>query len=256
MTTRNRSRCWFFTFNNYEEKDINCLIKFFDMSQYKYLFQEEIGENKTQHLQGIIVSQIQISFSTLKNFSDKIHWEKTRNKKAAFEYCSKLDSRIGKIYNNTEYRPLDNPMEGLTFKDWQNEILEMIKIKPKQNDRTINWYYDTIGACGKTTFAKYLCMKYRNKILYLSGKCNDIKYGVYNFLQKHELTCVIFSFVRTNEQYISYEAIESIKDGIFYNTKYESNMIIYNIPHVLVFANFKPESYKLSLDRWQIKEIS
>ena len=35
-------------------------------------------------------------------------------------------------------------------------------------------------------------------------------------------------FTRDVEEYVSYQAIEAIKNGIFYNTKYESKMITYN----------------------------
>ena len=62
-------------------------------------------------------------------------------------------------------------------------------------------------------------------------------------------------FTRDVEEYVSYQAIEAIKNGIFYNTKYESKMITYNSPHVIIFANFFPDITKLSSDRWVIREL-
>ncbi len=55
--------------------------------------------------------------------------------------------------------------------------------------------------------------------------------------------------------HINYEIIESVKNGIIYNTKYECEMRVYAIPHVIVFSNEMPDETKLSRDRWNIQEI-
>ena len=60
---------------------------------------------------------------------------------------------------------------------------------------------------------------------------------------------------RSMEDYISYGAIEKIKNGYFMCAKYESKPIIRNPPHLLIFANFKPNIDELSLDRWVIREL-
>lgn len=65
----------------------------------------------------------------------------------------------------------------------------------------------------------------------------------------------IFDYTRSQEEYISYEALEAVKNGIFYNNKYESGMVVYNTPHVIVLSNFRPDLSKLSADRWRIKEV-
>jgi hypothetical protein len=49
--------------------------------------------------------------------------------------------------------------------------------------------------------------------------------------------------------------MENVKDGLFFSTKYESGMVRYNPPHVIVFANVPPDVTKMSADRWVIKEI-
>lgn len=65
----------------------------------KYVFQEEIGEEKkTPHLQGVVQFKNQISFTTLKEFHNKIRWSKCKNLKASIKYCSKENSRNGEIY--------------------------------------------------------------------------------------------------------------------------------------------------------------
>ena len=56
-------------------------------------------------------------------------------------------------------------------------------------------------------------------------------------------------------EYVSYEAIESVKDMFFYSGKYEGGAICGNCPHVLVFANHPPDTSKMSIDRWNIVQI-
>lgn len=104
--------------------------------------------------------------------------------------------------------------------------------------------------------AKHLCIKFPNEIVFCSGKASDIKFAVSTHINEGKLlTACIFHFTRTQEQYISYEALESVKDGIFFSGKYESKQCIFNSPHVIVFANFPPDKNNLSLDRWKITEI-
>lgn len=80
---------------------------------------------------------------------------------------------------------------------------------------------------------------------------------------KYAITCmkikprvILIDYARDQESHISWQGIEEIKNGIFFNSKYESSMVIYNSPHVICFANFKPQEYKLSKDRWNILDVN
>lgn len=72
---------------------------------------------------------------------------------------------------------------------------------------------------------------------------------------ENESKIYIFDFARTVENFVSYEALETIKNGIYFSGKYESKTVVRNCPHVLVFSNFLPHMESLSLDRWNITEI-
>lgn len=263
-TSNIRSRIWVFTLNNFIEDDKIRIENYAKKEKCKLVMQAEKGESGTPHLQGFIEFINARSFSSVKkalskNDKDKrIHIEKARNAKAAEEYCKKEDTRIEEpiiIDNKKKRRVLYDKLDHVEPYPWQKDVIELVKTEP--DDRTINWYWEAEGNCGKTALAKHLCIKYPNKVLYLSGKCTDVKYTIMKFLENdnNDVEILIFDFVRSTEQFISYEALETVKNGIFCNSKYECGMVQYNSPHVIVFANFTPDQSKLSQDRWRIVNI-
>ncbi len=97
---RLRARTWCFTLNNYDSSDPGTLAQhFLKYNCVKYIFQEEIGENKTPHLQGVVNFKNPLSFSTMKKINNTAHWEVCKNLKASINYCSKEDTRSGEIYS-------------------------------------------------------------------------------------------------------------------------------------------------------------
>lgn len=241
-------KAWCFTLNNYTKEEMETLETLFK-EHTKYIFGEEIGEEcGTPHLQGYIECKVKCRPS--EKFQNKrIHWAKAKAKKDSnVEYCSK----DGKVHTNMNI--LKDPMEGLTLLPWQENILELLKTRADQ--RTINWYWEEEGCAGKTTFAKHLCMKH--KALYVNGKAADVKCAIVEMIKdgKEAPEIVIFGFPRVTEDYVSYSALEEVKDGLFFSGKFESRMCVFNPPHVIVFANFKPDTTKLSKDRWRIVNIA
>jgi len=116
------------------------------------------------------------------------------------------------------------------------------------HDRHVHWYVDTVGGAGKTAFARYVVA---NKDVFYSrgGKTADIIYGYSG--EK----VVIFDLVRETSEYFQYGALESLKDGLFYNTKYVCEQRMFQTPHVIVFANWEPATNKLSADRLVLHTI-
>ncbi|AUM61757.1 Rep [uncultured virus] len=249
----NASKFWCFTYNNYDELLLAPLCQSFN-NYGKYLFCKEIGtECGTPHLQGFI--QLNKKGRPLELFSkitDKIHWEKCKGSYIDnFNYCTKGQSDI--FTNMKIKKPIKDPLLGVTLYQWECKVLDFLE--NCDDDRKIIWIYDEIGNSGKTCFCKHICLKNENA-LYLQGKCNDIKYAISIFTEKKDLDIAFFDFPRTSEEYISYDAIECVKNGIFFSGKYEGKMHLSNSPIVICFANFKPELEKLSLDRWIIYEIN
>nr|WAE42505.1 MAG: replication associated protein [Cressdnaviricota sp.] len=160
-------------------------------------------------------------------------------------YCSK-DKQIIKWGFPVPIKIIEN----LHF--WQSEIEKKCLEEP--DDRTINWYWEDTGNFGKSAFCKYMIVKH--KALFCSGgKHSDIINLVFN-QNMDDTRIVIFDIPRAHKGAISYSALESIKNGMVCNTKYETGVKVFNSPHIIIFANFEPNKPdELSLDRWNIVNL-
>lgn len=238
-----QSKRWCFTWNNYPENAMNDIIKKLEILEAEYCIGREVGENKTPHLQGYISLKKKARWSEF-GLPKEIHWEKCKgNHKENYTYCGKEGNYETNIL-------LAKPLKCLKVEqlyDWQLEIIEIIKGQP--DDRKIYWYWEPKGNMGKTTFGKYLAIKH--KAIPIEGKKNDILFCASSFPSE----IYIFDFERSMEDFISYAAMEKIKNGFYMSAKYESTPIIRNPPHIICFANFAPNEEMLSKDRWVIKKI-
>ena len=134
---------------------------------------------------------------------------------------------------------------GVKWRKFQRDIIDLTV----PDNRKVHWIVDIEGNSGKTYLSKYLVCKH-NVVRFENGRNKDIRYA-YNYEP-----IVVFDFSRSVEERVNYEIIESIKNGIFFSSKYECGMKIFNALHVVIFANFHPDQSKLSQDRWNIIEIN
>jgi len=244
---------WCFTWNNPQDLAPAILLEVFHRIAKAWVFQYEMGDQGTLHLQGYV--QFKVKTRPIEKFEEKkIHWEVCRNIEKSILYCQKKETRVEgtQVFKHGIKAELIDPLEGLTLWDWQADIIAIINGTP--HNRRIYWFWESDGGVGKTVFTKHLAI--HAGALVLGGKASDIKCGIQRFLEQGRTPdLLIFDIPRTTEAYVSYEALEKAKDGCFFSGKYESGMCLYNTPHVLVFANFPPNEEKLSRDRWVIKEL-
>ena len=129
---------------------------------------------------------------------------------------------------------------------WQQEILDVLS--GPADPRKIFWVYDPAGNHGKTYLAKHLVDKY-DAYYTNGGKSVDLTYAYAG------QPVVVFDYVRESKDFVGYGVIEQLKNGILMSTKYESVTKRFPVPHVIVFANFKPEDGKFSGDRLRLFEV-
>lgn len=252
---QNKNR-WCFTLNNGIEK-IEKIFTYLTMED-KCIIGREVGASGTPHLQGYIhfkkrcrpMSRIPIK---------EIHWESCKgNEKANVLYCSKDNDY--EIFNNSLVVPRRRRQLEILEEDklynWELKVKEILETEP--DDRSIYWFSD-LGKCnsGKTTFCKYLSIKY--EAICLSGKVADMKNGIVMFkkINKETPDIILINLPKTFDcNYLSYTGIETIKDMFFYSGKYEGGMICGACPHLIIFSNELPDVDKTDPLRWKIYDIT
>jgi len=240
---------WFFTFNNYLETDPETIETIFKSECKWFIFQEEIGEKcGTRHLQGTICLLKKQRLTELKRIDPKIRWESTKCVKSSIAYCTKKESRNGKQWHYGIDIP--EPIEIEKPTGWQLDVIKIIN--QPVDKRKIYWFWERDGNIGKSELCKYLVVE--KDALMVSGKANDAYHMISKFPKKRKL--IVFDIPRSNLGYVSYGAIEQIKNGLVFSGKYDSCQIVFNRPHVIIFANEPPLCEEMSKDRWNIVEIT
>lgn len=249
----NPSKKWVFTLNNYTDVQMVLLKQRLETLGEKYIVGKEVGECGTPHLQGWVQFKNRVRPITAIGIKE-IHWEKQKgSNQQCIDYCQKEGNVwIVKDCGDVKRR-IKDPLEGKELYPWQQFVLDLIKQEP--NDRDIYWFWEPDGNIGKTSFVKHVLI-HNNDCTVVDGKVADAIHGVTEMVRRGKDPRVVFmDIVRTQEGRISYSAIEKIKNGMFFNTKYETGMVLYDCPHVIIFANWEPDTYALSKDRWQIYRI-
>lgn len=213
----------------------------------EFYFQLEEGEETgALHFQGCFSLKEKEYMNTVKNLLgyNSIHLEPVKNWKALVEYSQKKSTRVDGPWSiqSTWIKTITS------LRDWQQKLLTKLKEEP--DDRTILWYSDPKGCSGKTSMAKYLAVHHNATVLN-NAKTADLAYAI-----NSQPNIIIINITRSNEQHTNYGAIESIKDGLIFSSKYESHTKLFNSPHVVIFANFEPNYNALTIDRWEIIHLS
>lgn len=245
---------WAFTWNNPPEGGFDEFLGSNGSRIQCLAAQEEIGESGTPHIQG------QISFYSkcrpLGLGPAEIHWEKTRSVKHSTAYCLDPEKRApdGRVWTKG---PVATPLETWTYDElrpWQKALVDELKERPAKTDRRIIWMWEPDGNVGKTVLAKHLVDQCG--ALVVGARASDMKYAVTSWVHKHGGgPPIILITVPRAQTMVSYKGIEEIKDGLFFSSKYESEMVRYNVPHVVVLANCEPEYDTLSSDRWDVRRV-
>ena len=141
-----------------------------------------------------------------------------------------------------------NDCAEVKWKIWQQRVIKIILRTPHPCE--IHWIYEEVGNTGKTFLSRFLICAHHSCIRMENAKSADLKYA-YNGEQ-----IVMFDLSRSIEQIFNYEALESLKNGAMFSPKYESKSKVYDMPHVIVFANWLPDRMRLSMDRWNIVKLT
>lgn len=244
--SRNRSRKWCLTLNNYTFEELSHCLKDFKENNYKYIIGKEVGESGTPHLQIYLEHKNQQSFSSIKKFNNRFHIEIAKGTQIQnLEYCSKE----GNYETNFMWEPI---IKSTLCHPWHYE-LEKLLLESPINFRTIYWYWSQNGEKGKSRFVRYMLQNHSAGLIN-KGKYSDVINQIFNYEVVPKIILIDIPRAMNN---ISYASLEDIKNGCIANSKYETGFKIFNPPHIVVFCNF-PFDYDngyFSEDRVVIKNL-
>ena len=210
------------------ETDIHSLETDLLKDNQDYLDKIELGRHIAMIIEKSVVNEESLS----------------KRRKDALDLYQKQRSRGG-ITTQIELRP------------WQQELMDMIATP---TERQVIWVQGIRGNEGKSWFQDYAAsfFGYRRVVqLDLKMKTTNILHA----LAKRPLSSIdIFLFNEPRAMNIevrNYGVLESIKDGIAVSAKYNSDVLHFKTPNVvIVFSNVLPSVTQLSRDRWSVLYIT
>lgn len=249
---RLRSRGWFLTINNFTPDDETNIR---NIGADRWVYQEEIGDSGTPHLQVFLYFKNPIEVTTIHRWFPKAHHAYAKSYKESINYCSKSQTRVrGPFTHNIELpkitlrEKLLNRYNSVVWKDWQQKILDILETEP--DARTIHCVVDIKGNSGKSFLCKYIDLKY--DVIIASGKKEDIFNQVKLYMEENKEPRIVLLDIPRSQDRISWGAIEALKNGHIYSGKYEGRKLIFDYVHVIIFTNHEPPRYEMSADRWNI----
>jgi len=143
---------------------------------------------------------------------------------------------------------------------WQLALKEWL-VNASEDWRTINWLFCAKGDTGKSMFCKHMMDYFPDdfRVLTSLGREADALNNLGSFLKEGWTGKYLWiDLPRTYEDRETvYTVMEQLKNGSFTATKYAGGTFITPYrPHIFVSANFLPELNKMSLDRWNILEMT
>lgn len=259
--SNSQGKRWAFTFNNYKCDDWDVVLDILTKITTNFIMAKEVGKEGTPHIQGYAEFKSNKRLSTLKKVLPRtIHWERAKgNRQQNIDYCSKDSTEIFRTFEESkeEFKTrllseLKADYNNVVWRDWQKSLLDVLD--GAKDPRKIYWIFEEQGHTGKSFLTKYLAL--HRSICIGGGKAADIKHQVFTMLDNgKEPDIMIMDVPRVSKDYVSYQAIEDIKNGCFNSTKYEGGQCLFHTPHVVVFANQEPDYDKMSQDRWSVFKI-
>lgn len=168
----------------------------------------------------------------------------------AAKYGRFIKEQIQARDNGALVKSLKESFAGAVLRPWQTGLLGVLHdtVCP----RKIHWMWESSGNVGKSWMTRYLLAMEDCTVL-TEGKKTDMAY----IFAKKPTKIVVIDLCRTNTEFLNgiYSLAENLKNGYIVSSKYDSTGVVFEIPHVVIFANFEPDYTKWSADRYNVVEI-
>lgn len=136
------------------------------------------------------------------------------------------------------------------LRPWQQVLYNKLILPP--DDRKIIFIVDGTGNQGKSWFARYFTQLHDNSQIVIPGKKADMALVI-----NDEVKTFFFDCPRSKQgDFIQYDFLEELKNGLIFSPKYASKMKFIEKPHVVVLMNEHPDMTKLSADRYSVTVLT
>lgn len=229
----------------------------------KWAFQLERGESGYVHYQCRVsmkskMRQPQVLSSLPWNW---VHISPTskENRTNNF-YVTKEDTRVLGPWTDTDFDVyVQKRFIDCKLRPWQNALIDTFE---EREDRLVNVLIDEDGNKGKGFITAYChCHKMgfrvppindaKDMMAIMCDRCLDVL--------DHDIKAVFLDLPRSmpkNKLQGIYSAVEQIKDGYLYDTRYRFRECWIEPPVIWVFTNVVPDGDYLSMDRWRFWKIT
>ena len=157
--------------------------------------------------------------------------------------------------NQADFRDVGN----VELKPWQESLLEYVQ---QPCDREIFWIIGKEGNEGKNWFQKYVksWLGARRVVTGIDIKANSA--SIFQALRKCPIVTAdifLFNIGKSMKKFdqIKYDALEKMKDGEAFASKYDSQQLKIRVPNVvMVFSNSPPDVRELAKVRFRVFNIN
>lgn len=136
-------------------------------------------------------------------------------------------------------------------REWQRALADELLQEP--DDRKVIFIVDYVGNVGKSWFQRWMATTRGEDVQLLGvGKRDDVAHTV-----DQSKKVFMMNVARGGMEYLQYSVLEMLKDRLVYSPKYHSVMkVLLHKCHVVVFCNEDPDETKMSMDRFDIRNIT
>ena len=158
------------------------------------------------------------------------------------------------IEHQEDFRDVGN----VELKPWQSELMKYIE----PHDREIIWVVGKDGNEGKSWFQKYVKSVFGTRRVVSGIDIKSNSASIFQALRKCPIVTAdifLFNIGKSMNKFdqINYDALEKMKDGEAFASKYNSQQLKIRVPNVvMVFSNSPPDFKELAKVRFRVFNIN
>lgn len=169
-------------------------------------------------------------------------------------YVSKEETRVAGAWRDDDMYIPRQVREVVALYKWQKSIEDRINI---WDTRGIDILYEPKGNIGKSTLVAYLCCNHANEVRVIPALASmkEILGAVLCMPTARMYLCDMPKGLDKKNQCEFFSAIECIKNGHVWDTRYSYKEKWFDCPNIWIFTNCIPDRSLLSRDRWRYWEV-